>query len=186
MKSIRILLLLTFLALAGSAATAQTYRKWEFINPADLQITISADTPEIITGQTATFTITIRNRTDKTVNIPYKTGQQWDMAVYHDRTQIFRWSQGLTWADAPHSIPLKTGETRSQQLSWDSIDRNGNPLPQGIYKVQGMVMTQPRYLVSLHLFRDAITGTELARCCDRLLACTRVLTAHIAGDDVTG
>lgn len=45
---------------------------------------------------------------------------------------------------------------------------------------------QPRYLVSLHLFRDAITSTELARCGDRLLACTRVLTAHIAGDDVTG
>lgn len=45
---------------------------------------------------------------------------------------------------------------------------------------------QPRYLVSLHLFRDAITSTELARRGDRLLACTRVLTAHIAGDDVTG
>ncbi len=45
---------------------------------------------------------------------------------------------------------------------------------------------QPRYLVSLHLFRDAITSTELARRGDRLLACTRVLTSHIAGDDVTG
>ena len=41
---------------------------------------------------------------------------------------------------------------------------------------------QPRYLVSLHLFRDAMTSTELARCCDHLLACTSVLTAHIAGD----
>lgn len=165
MKSIRILLLLTFLALAGSTAMAESYRKWEFINPADLQITVSADTPEIITGQTATFTITIRNRTDKTVNIPYKTGQQWDMAVYHDRTQIYRWSQGLTWADAPHSIPLKSGETRSQQLSWDSIDRNGLPLPLGIYKVQGMVMTQPRYLVSndcaIRLLPNEIKKTEV-------------------------
>jgi hypothetical protein len=44
------------------------------------------------------------------------------------------------------------------------------------------VDAQPRYLVSLHLFRDAMTSTELARCCDHLLACTSVLTAHIAGD----
>ena len=44
---------------------------------------------------------------------------------------------------------------------------------------------QPRHLVSLHLFRDAMTSTDLDRCCDHLLACTRLLTAHIAGGGMT-
>ncbi len=148
MKSKHTLHALILLLAVCHSACAQSWRKWEFINPADLQITIVPEAEEIIAGKTATFTITIRNRTDKTVNIPYETGQQWDLAAYHERTQIFRWSQGMTWADAPHAIPLKTGETRSETLTWDTIDRNGLPLPQGVYNVQGMVMTRPRYLVS--------------------------------------
>lgn len=42
---------------------------------------------------------------------------------------------------------------------------------------------QPRYLVSLHLFRDAMTSNEIARCCNHLLACAGLLTAQIAGRD---
>lgn len=148
MKYTRPLLLLIFLLLLSSTASAERYRKWEFINPADLQITIIPDKPEIIAGTTATFTICIRNKTDKTVKIHYPTGQQWDLAVYHDRTQIYRWSQGLEWAASPHTIPLKTGETRSEKLYWTSIDRHGLPLPQGVYQIHGMVMTSPRFLVS--------------------------------------
>lgn len=148
MKKAYLLTSIVLVFLAGSALSGQSWRKWEFVNPADFQVTIVADTPEIIAGQTATFTISIRNRTDKTVNIPYKTGQQWDLAIHHDRTQIYRWSQGLTWEDAPYSIPLKSGETRSEKLSWTSTGRNGLPLPQGVYKAQGMAMTMPRHLVS--------------------------------------
>jgi DNA-binding IclR family transcriptional regulator len=44
---------------------------------------------------------------------------------------------------------------------------------------------QPRYLVSLHLFRDAMSNAELDRCRDHLLACTRLLTAYVAGDALT-
>jgi hypothetical protein len=165
MKNTRILLFVMFLLLFGDAVSAQTFRKWEFVNPADLQITVSANKTELIAGETATFTISIRNRTDKTVQIPYKTGQQWDLAVYHNRTQIYRWSQGSVWADAPHSVPLKAGETRTERLCWASTDRLGLPLPQGIYSIQGMVMTQPRFLVSndckVRLLPKEVKKTEL-------------------------
>lgn len=164
MKHAYTLLLLSFILLSGSVS-GETWRKWEFINPADLQITITSDKPEIISGETATFTINIRNRTDKTVKIHYPTGQQWDLAVHHDRTQIYRWSQGLVWADAPHTIPIKKGETRTEKLSWVSVDRLGQPLPHGVYQVQGMVMTVPRYLVSndcaIRLLPGEIKKTEL-------------------------
>lgn len=165
MKNTLYMLFVMFLLLSGDAVSAQTLRKWEFINPADLQITVASDRLEMISGDTATFTVTIRNRTDKTINIPYKTGQQWDLAAYHNRTQIYRWSQGLTWADAAHSVPLKAGETRSQKLCWTSTNRLGLPLQQGTYTIQGMVMTQPRFLVSndctITLLPNEIKKTEV-------------------------
>lgn len=148
MKHLHILSVILVLLLATSDLKAESYRKWEFINPAHLQITITPEKPEIISGTVATFTITIRNRTNHTIEIPYPTGQQWDLATYHGNTQIFRWSQGMAWADAPHTIPLKRGETRSEQLNWHTVDRNGEALPHGVYKAHGMVMTAPRYLVS--------------------------------------
>lgn len=147
MKNLHLLTVILIL-LTACPLSAESYREWEFVNPAHLQITIAPEKPEIISGSIATFTITIRNRTNHTVEIPYPTGQQWDLAVYHSRTQIFRWSQGYTWEDSPHSIPLKRGETRSEKLAWLTVDRNGTPLPHGMYRAQGMVMTRPRYLVS--------------------------------------
>lgn len=148
MKNQHLLIVIIMMLLPACTLRAEKYRKWEFINPADLQITMTTEKPEIIAGTVATFTITIRNRTDKTVNIHYPTGQQWDFATYHNKIQIYRWSQGTIWADSPHTIPLKSGETRSEKLTWLTIDRNGVPLPQGIYTANGMVMTVPRFLVS--------------------------------------
>lgn len=148
MKNTRTLLFIVICILLSCSASAESYRKWEFVNPADLQITIAPEKPEIIAGTTATFTITIRNRTDKTVKIHYPTGQQWDLAAYHNGTQIYRWSQGLIWEESPHTIPLKTGEVRTEKLTWDTVDRHGMPLPHSLYTVHGMVMTTPRFLVS--------------------------------------
>lgn len=67
-------------------------------------------------------------------------------------------------------------------LSTDELTARGHrPVSYVIAPVFG-ADAQPRYLVSLHLFRDAMTNDELERCCDHLLACTRLLTAHVAGD----
>ncbi len=148
MKHLQYLSVILILLLVTGNLNAESYRKWEFVNPAHLQITIAPEKLEMISGTVATFTITIRNRTNHTVKIPYPTGQQWDLAAYHGNTQIFRWSQGSVWADAPHTIPLKRGETRTEQLTWLTVDRNNEPLPHGVYRAHGMVMTSPRHLVS--------------------------------------
>ena len=165
MKNQYIIIAILMILLPACALHAEKYRRWEFINPAHLQITMTPEKPEIIAGTIATFTITIRNRTDKTVNIHYPTGQQWDLATYHNKVQIYRWSQGLIWADAPHTIPLKQGETRSEKLSWLTLDRNGLPLPQGVYTAHGMVMTVPRFLVSndcqIRLLPAEIKATQI-------------------------
>lgn len=126
---------------------AQSHRKWEF-NPSDLKITIKPDRSEIIAGEVATFTISIQNKTNETVNLHYPTGQHWDLLCYRDKRPLFKWSQGLTWLESSHYIPLRVGETRSEKLSWKTVNKNGRPLSRGVYMTQGMVMLSPRTLIS--------------------------------------
>lgn len=113
-----------------------------------LSFYISADTPEIYAGELATFTVTVKNYSDKSFGLKYKSGQQWDLAVFYNGNQTFRWSQGLTWEEREYTVPLKRGETKTKKLAWRSVDRFGAPLPQGVYSVRGMVMVEPRYLVT--------------------------------------
>jgi hypothetical protein len=142
------ILLFAALWLACSPAEAIRWRPWEFINPGDLEITTVMEKAEIIAGEVATFTIRVRNKTDKTVKIPFETGQRWDYAVFHNETQIYRWSQGLRWEEAQHTLDIKAHKTETFTMSWPSLDRNNTPLPQGMYRIQGMVMAAPRHLVA--------------------------------------
>jgi hypothetical protein len=159
-------LILCFLLLCFSS-TANAWRKWEHINPSDLEVKITPQTREIVSGKTATFTISIRNKTDKTIKVFFPTGQRWDLAVFHNDMQIYRWSQGYYWQEAPHSVPIKSGEKMTHKLSWEAIDRLGRPLPQDIYRIQGMVMTKPRHLVtnkcSIRLLPPEIKKTEIIK-----------------------
>jgi hypothetical protein len=164
MKKQHILIVIIILLLPACVLNAERYRKWEFVNPAHLRVTITPEKPEIVAGEIATFTITVRNRTNHTVKIHYPTGQQWDLAAYHGKTQIYRWSQGYTWADSPHTIPLKAGEARSQQLTWLTVDRNNMPLPHDSYIIHGMAMISPRHIVSndcqIRLLPPAVKPTK--------------------------
>jgi len=141
--------LILFTALgAVMPSPAAAWRKWEYVQPHDLEITLRPEMPEVVAGEIATFTIKVRNRADKTVDLRFETGQRWDLAAFHDNTQVWRWSNMLRWEEAPHSIPIRTDRPETAVLGWRTVDRNGVPLPQGVYKVQGMVMCEPRALVS--------------------------------------
>jgi hypothetical protein len=136
--------------LQGDAAFAGGFRRpYEYVNPADLEIRLVPERTELIAGEIATFTIRIRNRSDKTVHVTFPTGQRWDMAGFHFGTQIFRWSQGWQWEESKHSIPIKAGKTEeSPPIGWETVDRHGRPLPQGMYYAVGMVMCSPRRLMT--------------------------------------
>lgn len=146
----RLLTILTLFTALGASMPdpAAAWRKWEHVQPHEVEITLRPATPEIVAGEVATFTIKVRNRTDKTISLRFETGQRWDLASFHEDTQIWRWSNMLRWEEAPHSVPVRTDRPETSTLSWQTVDRNGAPLPQGIYKVQGMVMCSPRALVS--------------------------------------
>lgn len=122
--------------------------KYSFGYTKGIQVKITPDKPEFQAGSIATFTISITNKNKYPINLDYPTGQQWDMVIYKDGYQIVRWSNGFTWEKSPHYIPLKAGETRSQKLSWTTVNIKGEPLSQGIYKCVGLVTCSPKTIVS--------------------------------------
>ncbi len=113
-----------------------------------LEVRIYPETQEFVAGSIATFTITLTNKNKYPISVEYPTGRQWDMVIYSGASQIFRWSNGYTWKKAHHSIPLAPGESRSQQVSWVSVNKFGAPLSQGIYKCVGLATCYPKTLVS--------------------------------------
>ncbi|MBI3038040.1 hypothetical protein HYY75_03160 [bacterium] len=130
------------------AIPLSAWQKWEFIHPSDVEIRLKPDNPEVVSGETATFSLIVYNKSDKPLSLPFKTGHRWDMAVYHYDTQIWRSSNGQSWEEAPNSISILPRQTEIQRLSWKAIDRLGNPLPQGIYRAEGIAMLAPRHLIS--------------------------------------
>lgn len=113
-----------------------------------VEVNIYPETMEFVAGSIATFTISITNKNKYPINIEYPSGRQFDMVIYSGASQIFRWSNGFTWKKSPHSIPLAPGESKSEQLSWVSVNKFGAPLPQGIYKCVGLATCYPKTLVS--------------------------------------
>jgi len=178
-KIIGLVGIIVFLASVFELQARPTMRKWEFVQPSDLEIKFAPESEEIFSGGVATFTLTVRNRTDKPVRIDFKTGQRYDMAVFHDNVQIWRWGQGTylpplprlsnyyptfenrkiiglydknnvkkTWDDTSNSIEIPVGKKETFQMNWVAVDRQGAPLPQGLYRAHGMIMAVPRHLVS--------------------------------------
>lgn len=113
-----------------------------------LEVSIYPESYEFAAGSIATFTIMLTNKNKYPINVEYSSGRQFDMVIYSGASQIFRWSNGFTWKKSPHSIPLAPGESKSEQLSWVSVNRHGAPLPQGIYKCVGLATCYPKTLVS--------------------------------------
>ena len=148
MRHLMTRLLLVLIVVFQLPGEASAWRKWEHVNPADLDIRIVPDQAEVIAGETATFTIVVRNRTDKPVSIDFATGQRWDLAIFHGTMQIWRYSNGMSWEESPHSISIHPDRPETFKLSWTSIDRVGMPLAQDVYRAQAMVMCSPRFMVS--------------------------------------
>ena len=113
-----------------------------------LEVKISPERPEFTAGSIATFTISLTNRNKYTTVVEYPNGREWDLVIFHGWSQIFRWSDGFTWQNSSHSIVLKPGESISHQLSWVSVNKFGQTLPQGVYRCVGLVTCYPKTIIS--------------------------------------
>lgn len=158
-----LILIFTILYLLVFANAVKAASKYRFGNTKDLEIKIIPDSTEFISGSTATFTLSLTNKSKRSVKVNYPNGRQWDMVIYKDKMPIFRWSNGYTWHEAPHSIALKPGESITTQLSWVPVNKNGIPLIQGKYECAAIVTSSPKSFISNEASFNLIPPSSLEK-----------------------
>ena len=144
MKKILLIIYILISTVSISYAATDYHYGWH----PKLECSITPLFDQLSTGEIATFSITLRNRSDKPVEIGYKTGQEWDLVILHNNKQIYRWSSRFRWDNKSFSNMLKPGKSISTTLSWKAINRYMQPVTQGYYTARGIAMIEPKHLVS--------------------------------------
>lgn len=147
MKQNVITILFVFVILF-STSISEAAQSYHFGHDKEIEVSITPEMPEYIAGSVATFTISLKNRTSKGINLYFPTGRQWDMMVYHGNKPVFRWSNGSTWEESANNLYLRPNEVLTKKLTWVAVNKVGQPLLQGDYKCVGIITSQPKSFVS--------------------------------------
>jgi hypothetical protein len=88
------------------------------------------------------FDITLTNRGEETIELPFSSGQQFEIIVKNEEDEeVYRYSEGRMFTQALSFIELKAGENLSWSDEWDKkLDNTW--VPNGEYKVTAEVLVQ--------------------------------------------
>ncbi len=90
-------------------------------------------------GQTATFELTVRNRSDQPARITFPTGQQFDFEVWRDNRRVWRWSQDQAFTQATSALALRPGQAITFTGRWNLRNDLGERVIPGRYEVRGFL-----------------------------------------------
>jgi hypothetical protein len=92
-------------------------------------------------GETITFELTVRNRTNTTVRLESGHPPDSDFVVFDDGTDDVRWrhneGRGIPLVVTP--IVFAPRETRTFTVNWDQLLLNGTMLVNGNYEARGVI-----------------------------------------------
>lgn len=99
----------------------------------DLQLTvpdgqIDRDTP-------VRFDVTVTNKSDRPVTIPFRSGQYFDIEVTQEGRTVWTWSHGRAFPQMVSSITLGPGQSKQFTGRWDLQSERGNLVAPGRYRV---------------------------------------------------
>lgn len=85
----------------------------------------------------------LRNVSEQDLTIEFGSGQQYDFAVYNDREEeVYRWSDSYSFTMALVEKEIKKGDRLEYADSWDMKDREGNPVPDGVYTIKVFILAR--------------------------------------------
>jgi len=101
----------------------------------------------------------IRNRSDRELTIPFRTGQRFDVEVLQENQLIWNWSAGRSFPQAAAPVTLQPGEEVSYNARWKMQRTNGRNLSPGRYTLRATLMAD---------FQEpALTAERVIRVTDR-------------------
>ncbi|MDA0987866.1 MAG: BsuPI-related putative proteinase inhibitor [Chloroflexi bacterium] len=147
----------TWLTVTGEAGDPNVSPFWDPVNLEDPILTHPArrlsggtQAPEQVSlGETAIFKIIVGNGFDEPLEVPLRQ-PMYDFTVSTlDSTEVWRWSDTQETDDTPVAFRLEPGQWEEFEVEWDLRGRNGDPVPAGLYEVEGWLRLAPEGEISL-------------------------------------
>lgn len=70
------------------------------------------------TPDVATFTFTVRNESDDTVDVQFRSAKLADVAVFRGDEEVWRWSDGQLFAQMLQSVSFDPGHVETFEFEW--------------------------------------------------------------------
>lgn len=129
-------------------------KKTQQIVKADLQVEEKGE--EII------LSYTVENRSGNDLHLIFPSGQEFDYLIYNQNNElVYRWSDGKMFIMAIHETILPAGEKMEIREVWDGRDKNGNPVPQGKYRVIFLLKARAKTADDVDISEKAFEATTV-------------------------
>jgi len=92
-------------------------------------------------GEKVKFVFTARNTTSSTQALTFPSGQSYDLTITGNGKDIWRWSVGKMFTMAIVHREIPPGESLTYDITWDGKDKNGKPVPDGLYLAKAWLST---------------------------------------------
>jgi hypothetical protein len=145
-----IALSIVFLASLISPLEAQNNSE---VMPPGLEVTVSVDQPEVFTRfsrndfkpPTIRMILRVYNSSDRPITLPFASGQEFDFMIFDENNQlVWRWSEGKFFIMILTELTLAPGESKTFDASRVFVDKEGEPMPEGVYTVMGKLAVPNR------------------------------------------
>jgi hypothetical protein len=92
------------------------------------------------TGDDVPIVIIVRNRSDRTLAVPFETGQQFDLEVLQENRVLWSWAAHRTFSQARSRLVLRPGEDETFTVRWNGGNNNGRAVNPGRYLIRAVLL----------------------------------------------
>ena len=104
-----------------------------------LSVTLRSTPAVAAAGATFSLTLDLRNLSGKTLTFDLPSSQEYEfLAFERGGEEVWRWSEGVLFAQARTKVLLAPGENVVYKVAWNAAD-----VPEGLYTVQGYFLGLP-------------------------------------------
>lgn len=100
----------------------------------NLELTVPAG--QIDRDEPIRFDVTVTNKSNRPVTIPFQSGQQFDIQVLQEGRVVWTWSHGRAFPQIVQSMTLGPGQSKQFSGRWDLHSERGNLIAPGRYLVR--------------------------------------------------
>ena len=102
-------------------------------------LTMNVDHAALRSGAAATWVLTVTNGGDSEVELVFGSGQDGDVTLSRDGDEVYRWSEGMAFAQVLRCQMLPAGATATYELPQPVLD-----VEPGEYQLRASLAAEPK------------------------------------------